>query len=327
MTRMSDSRIALALEAGLTLPAEGRIAVFGPRTGMDLSALPKDRTVLITGMKQDYDAFAAQGFQVALAPEGEFAAAVVVLPRAKALARALLATASAYPLVVVDGQKTDGVESILKDLRKLETVLGVISKSHGKLFWFAPASDYDTWQARPAHVDGFMTLPGVFSADGVDPASALLAGALPSLSGKVADLGAGWGYLSARMLSEHPNIKQLHLVEADNVALDCARRNVTDERARFHWADATTWTPPGKLDVVVMNPPFHTGRAAEPDLGRAFIATAAASLAPSGQLWLVANRHLPYEAALAARFGVVEEIGGDNRFKIVHAQRPSRHGR
>lgn len=324
---MSDSRIALAQAAGLNLPDTGRIAVFGPRAGLDLSALPQDRTVLITGFRPDVTAFQAQGFTCALTPEGDFAAAIVVLPRAKSLARALLCQAAAMPLVVVDGQKTDGVESLLKELRGRETVLGLISKSHGKLFWFTPVSDYADWAARPALVDGFVTRPGVFSADGVDSGSALLAATVPALSGKVADLGAGWGYLAARMLADHPAIKQLHLVEADHTALDCARENVTDARAQFHWADATTWAPPTKLDAVVMNPPFHTGRAAEPDLGRAFIATAAAALAPSGQLWLVANRHLPYEAALSAHFGQIAEIGGDNRFKILHAARPTRQRR
>lgn len=324
---MSDSRIAQALEAGLSLPAEGRIAVFGPRAGMDLSALPQDRAVMITGNKPDSDAFAARGYAVAVQAEGAFAAALVVLPRAKAQARAMLAEAARTGLVIVDGQKTDGVESILKDLRKREDVLGVISKSHGKLFWFAPVGDYAEWVGRPATVDGFVTRPGVFSADGVDAASRLLADALPKLTGKIADLGAGWGYLSARMLADHPGIKALHLVEADHDALTCARENVTDARAQFHWADATTWRPATKLDVVVMNPPFHTGRAAEPDLGRAFIATAAAGLAPSGQLYLVANRHLPYEAALSACFAQIEEIGGDNRFKILHAARPSRQMR
>lgn len=324
---MSDTRIALALEAGLPLPETGQIAVLGPRAGMDLSALPKDRLVLVTRFKPDFEAFQARGYTVATDPEGSFAMALVVLPRAKALARALLAQVSAVPLLVVDGQKTDGVESVLKELRKRETVEGVISKSHGKLFWLAPQADYAEWHAPPQSVEGFQTRPGVFSADKVDVGSALLAQALPSLTGKVADLGAGWGYLSAQLLAQSPDVTALHLVEAGLTALDCAQVNVTDKRAHFHWADATKWRPEVKLDTVIMNPPFHTGRAAEPDLGRAFIATAAASLAPSGQLWLVANRHLPYETALAVAFGKVQEIGGDNRFKILHASRPSRQGR
>ena len=39
---------------------------------------------------------------------------------------------------------------------------------------------------------------------------------------------------------------------------------------------------------------------------------------------MVANRHLPYEATLAAHFGKVDEVGGDARFKILNATRPVR---
>ena len=308
----------------MELPSQGVIAVFGPRADTDLSDLPKDRLVLVTGFKPDVDAFTARGYACQTdAPTA--AAAIVILPRAKALARAKITRAAGADVQIVDGEKTDGVESVLKELKKRERIAGTISKAHGKLFWLNPTSDFSDWQGRAATVQGFVTRPGVFSADGIDPASALLIQHLPQkLSGRVADLGAGWGYLAATVLAGHPAIKELHLVEADSAALDCARENVTDPRACFHWADATRWTAPARMDAVIMNPPFHVGRAAEPDLGRAFIATAAKSLAPNGQLWLVANRQLPYEAALAALFTHVEEIGGDKRFKILHAQRPTR---
>jgi 16S rRNA (guanine1207-N2)-methyltransferase len=38
---------------------------------------------------------------------------------------------------------------------------------------------------------------------------------------------------------------------------------------------------------------------------------------------MVANRHLPYERELKMRFAQVEEIGGDARFKLFHAARPT----
>jgi 16S rRNA (guanine1207-N2)-methyltransferase len=77
-----------------------------------------------------------------------------------------------------------------------------------------------------------------------------------------------------------------------------------------------------RADLVVMNPPFHQGRAAQPALGVAFIQAAAAMLAPSGSLWMVANRHLPYEGALAAAFREVEEVGGTPAFKLFRATGP-----
>ena len=331
---MLSERLSLALSGGdLTLPATGRIAVFAPRAGADLSMLPQERVQIITAFRPDHDAFAAAGYACARQPEGAFTAALVCLPRAKAQGRALLAQACAAvapgALVIVDGQKTDGIESMLRDLRGQGGQTAVQSKAHGKILWFAARTMPADWHPRgPQPVaDGFVTAEGVFSADGIDPASRLLADSLPDkLGAHVVDLGAGWGYLAARILARD-NVRSLDLVEADHTALDCARQNVTDPRAQFYWADATTWRPAGAVDAVVMNPPFHTGRAADPDLGRAFIAAAATMLTSQGRLWMVANRHLPYEATLAQHFAEVVELSGDNRFKILAAARPVSNSR
>lgn len=320
---MTGPRLALALDGGgLRLPDAGRIAVFAPRAGQDLSALPRDRVQVITGFQPDFQHFRSAGYDCAITADGPYAAALVCLPRAKAQARALVAQAVALcdGPVIVDGAKTDGVDGVLKEARRRATVEGPMNKAHGKLFWVS-GGDFADW-AGPgpmALADGWVTAPGVFSADGVDPASQVLADALPEgLTGHFADLGAGWGYLSARLLQQ-PGIATLDLVEAEHAALDCARRNVTDPRARFHWADATTWRPESPLDGVICNPPFHNARTPDPGLGRAFLRTAAAALRPGGRLWLVANRHLPYEATLAELFASVDEIAGDNRFKVLTA--------
>ncbi len=83
--------------------------------------------------------------------------------------------------------------------------------------------------------------------------------------------------------------------------------NVTDPRARFHWADATAFRPEGAVDAVVCNPPFHAGAQPPiPALGAAFIARGRRCCTPAAQLWLVANRHLPYDAVLTDTFRDVE---------------------
>lgn len=327
---MRSTRLSLALETGaIALPDSGRIAVMRPRAGDDLSALPKDRVTVITGFRPDHDHFSARGFACATALQGDFAAALVCLPRAKAEARAMLAAAcAALPPgapVIVDGQKTDGVDAVYKDLRARLPVGEALSKAHGKIFAFAAGPQLADWAAAPQQlVEGFTTAPGVFSADGPDRGSALLAAALPAkFPSRVVDLGAGWGYLSHHIL-QRPGVKELHLVEAEQAALDCARINIQDDRAQFHWADATSWQVPHLAGAVVCNPPFHTGRDADPALGVAFIRAAAKMLAPDGTLWLVANRHLPYDPALRALFRELEEIGGDGAFRLVRASFPSR---
>jgi 16S rRNA (guanine1207-N2)-methyltransferase len=37
-------------------------------------------------------------------------------------------------------------------------------------------------------------------------------------------------------------------------------------------------------------------------------------LAPNGSLWLVANRHLPYDAVLSESFPQHEDVAGDAAF-------------
>ena len=323
---MRSARLDMALETGaLEIPTTGKIAVYRPRAGDDLSALPRDRVVVLTGFKPDHDHFAA-GHSVT--PAAPYAAAIVCLPRSREAARALIAEAAAEVApggwVAVDGQKTDGIDTALKELRARVDLSESLSKAHGKLASFTVGPDLSDWRATPTTVDGFQTLPGIFSADGPDRGSVLLAGALPAkLSGKVADLGAGWGYLAAEIL-KRPGVKRLDLVEAEADALACARVNISDPRARFHWADATVWRPDTLLDAVVMNPPFHTGREADPGLGAAFIRAARRMLAPDGSLWMVANRHLPYDAVLSEAFLAQEEVAGDGAFRVIHATKPRR---
>lgn len=328
---MTTDRLSFAAENGLTLPQEGRIAWIGAPGDAPLGPLDPQRLDIVQGNAPDADAWRARGFETRLAPDGPYAAVIVSLPRARDRAEDWLALAEAAApdgLIVLDGAKTDGIEALAKALKARTTLGGIVSKAHGKILWFRAGGLLTDWK-RPAmtrNAAGLWVAPGVFSADGADPASVFLAQALPPLKGAVADLGAGWGWLSAAILGSDA-VRSLHLVEADAAALDCARANVTDPRARFHWADATRWETPELVDAVVMNPPFHSGRKGDPALGQAFIAAAARIMAPRGQLWMVANRHLPYETTLGELFGEVSETDGNSKFKVLHAARPSRRRR
>ena len=168
---------------------------------------------------------------------------------------------------------------------------------------------------------GLWSQPGVFSWDRLDPGSDLLLGRLPALSGRGADFGAGIGWLSRKVLTS-PSVTALTLVELDRRALDCARRNVVDERARFEWADVRRAGERLEgLDFVVMNPPFHDGGQEDRALGQVFIRTAASVLAPGGVLWMTANRHLPYEGVLAEAFKRVSPVADAGGYKVFEARR------
>ncbi|PRY93691.1 16S rRNA m(2)G 1207 methyltransferase [Hasllibacter halocynthiae] len=312
---------------------EGRVLSLRPRAGEDLS--PLGDVLAVTGFRPDLDALAAAGVAVeAETPGGPFAAAHVRMPRAREHAKALVAKAmEAVPAgapVLVEGLKADGIEGLLRACRKaVPGTSPAISKAHGKVFRVPGGPAPEGWAAGAAEVatpwGTFETPAGAFSAGRADPASLMLAEALPArMPAHLVDLGAGWGLLSAAALLRE-GVERIDLVEAEKDALDAARRAIADPRARFHWADATRWTPDRPADAVICNPPFHEGRAADPALGRAFIAQAARVLSPKGRAWFVANRHLPYEAALAERFRHVEEVGGTPAFKLLVGGSPRRN--
>jgi len=329
---MFHKRLNHALNSGaLVFPPEGQILVLGPTSQHDLSALPLDRVEIYSRYYPDHLYWSERGYVVhSDLPLDGFACAVVCTPRAKALGQSWLHAAghaTTAGLVILDGQKTDGVESLVKALKPRSEILGTVSKAHGKLVWLT-GLDAPDWAAQDKILDGgFVTRPGVFSAEKIDKGSAVLASAMPpEINGRVADLGAGWGYL-ARHILERQGVTHLDLIEADKVALDCAQSNIDDARAGFVWGDATTHNPESAYDVVISNPPFHTGRAGDPDLGRAFIAAAARMLSPKGRFVMVANRHLPYEDCLRAHFHHIEDFGGTSGFKLLSGAKPRRAGR
>lgn len=178
-------------------------------------------------------------------------------------------------------------------------------------------------EGGPRHIDNLAlcTQPGVFSWDRLDPGTALLIARLPPLKGRGADLGCGLGVL-ARAILHSDAITEMTLVDLDRRAIEMAKRNVSDSRAKIVWGDlrAASSLPTG-LDFAVSNPPFHDGGAEDQALGKTFIQRAADALRSGGTLWLVANAHLPYEATLRERFRSVETVAQEGGYKVFEAKR------
>lgn len=331
-------RLALAVETrALALPASGTILVLRAAPSPFLELIPRDRLRCEQSFRPLYDALAAHGHAVSVRATGPAAAVVVNLTRSRAenlgnVARGLEALAGAG-LLVVAGSKGDGVDSLARQVGKAIPLEGSFVKAHGRVFWLQrpaalpePVGEWAREAAPARNADGFLTAPGMFSPDHADPGSRRLAAHFGGrLAGRVADLGAGWGWLAQAAFAAGPGIAGLDLYEAEALALDAARANLVDPRARFHWTDANglaAGVPP--YDAVVTNPPFHQGRAGEPDLGAAFIAAAGRILKPSGRLLMVANRHLPYEATLTAAFRHWRKLAEDGGYKVIEAERPRR---
>lgn len=228
-----------------------------------------------------------------------------------------------------------GAKRFEKLLAELAGEVSTLSKHHCRVFWAEKTDALDVelmheWleegKMRLVEPGSFWSRPGLFSWGRADEGSLLLVKYLPErIFGHVGDLGAGWGFLSKNLLAKYHEIRSLYLYEADRLALECAQRNVSAEgrkaKVHFEWADVTAGVGERKLDFVVMNPPFHEGRAADPLLGLKFIAAAANALKREGELWMVANRQLPYERQLSELFEIVTPIVQADGFKVIRAVR------
>lgn len=221
--------------------------------------------------------------------------------------------------LIFSGDKTSGVQPIRKWFSKHAPLGGSLSKHHGVVFWASRSAE--AWAATEelGEINGYRVSPGMFSVGGIDKGSKLLAEHFDDrIFGKVGDFGAGWGFLSDQLLKRSSRVENLSLYEAHWPSLEAARMNVPGADA-FHWTDIVTERPRGPFNWIIMNPPFHKGRAAEPELGQIFIQHAAKALPAGGRLLMVANTNLPYERTLSDVFKKVERRDQANGFKVIEA--------
>jgi len=335
MTSAPPAILLRPFETGdLEPPAKGtRVLFLGAEPGLRALRQWDAEFVCVNGFRPSFLQLARESWTTLAEPEGDgYDMALVLAQKHRGLNEARIAEAWRRVrdggVILVAGAKDDGIDSLRKRTAGKVPLAGALSKYHGVAFWFTRQAGQAAPFAgagEPVPVEGrFRAAPGMFSHDRVDPGSRLLAESLPAdLAGAAADFCAGWGFLSAALLERCAGVRSLDLYEADHAALKAAKANLADAAVPlgFHWIDLAGEPVAARYDVIVMNPPFHAGRAAEPDLGAKMIATAAKALKPRGRLFMVANRHLPYEATLAASLPAHGEIARDKGFKVLYGRR------
>lgn len=290
----------------------------------------------ITPVQWRYDKaapFIKAGYNVLFDPPEEKFDTVWVLPRKDLqetqhlLAQAVISVREGGILVAAAANDAGG-----KRLKELFRTLGLSpdeESKHKARVVFAAVEQYDAGQAgawlkggqEQKILDGsLLSRPGLHGWDKIDEGSALLVRHLPpDLKGTVADFGCGWGYLSLEAAKASQKITRLTLVDIDARALSLAERNLKRHHPSLPvttvWTDLTTNIRLGPFDAVLLNPPFHDGTHAVPVMGQAIIATAARSLTPAGRLFLIANKHLPYEKTLQTLFSKTTLLAEEKGFK------------
>ena len=195
------------------------------------------------------------------------------------------------------------------------------------------ASLVGEWMALDALVEiaegAYLSRPGLFAWDRIDPASALLVSVLPaSITGAVADLGAGYGYLGCEVLRRCPGVEVIDLYEAEGRALQAAHRNVArametrskPARSEVIWHDVRTGLN-RSYDAIVSNPPFHQGVHTSYAATEQLLRDASGHLQPGGELRLVANSFLQYKPLIEQHLGSCQTLADAEGFRIYQASK------
>ncbi|OUE24115.1 class I SAM-dependent methyltransferase [Clavibacter michiganensis] len=195
----------------------------------------------------------------------------------------------------------------------------------------APDDGADDYPRRESHPDLGLEVRAhgaAFAGARVDIGTRFLLSFLPHLPADAAtavDLGCGTGVIASAVALARPDI---HVIATDQswAAVDSARATVAANglagRVTVVRDDAGSTVPDGSADVVLLNPPFHTGATVHAGLAPRLFAAAARMLRPGGQLWTVYNSPLGYRPQLTRIVGPTREAGRNAKFTVAVSTKP-----
>ncbi len=286
---------------------------------------------------------------ISLLPEGTgcYDGVVIDLPQGRALARRWLLEAHALlqpgARLWLAGPNELGIQSVADDVRalfgnldlhgyrrKCRAVTAIRQEQSPPAPQWAslPGIAPGTWSRVPVVLAPggplvqLVSLAGVFSADELDPATALLLQHIPPLQGKqVADAGCGYGVLG--IAAALHGAAGVAMVDANVLAVASARENATRLAldVTIEAGDGLAPLAARRFDVVLSNPPFHAGKRVSYNVADVFIHQSHALLRPNGKLAIVANRFIPYQRELGAVFGNCEVVAHTKSFHVLVATR------
>ena len=271
-------------------------------------------------------------------PDGPFDAATLRLPRGKALLEmqlhAVAARLAPGATIWIYGANDEGIRSVPKRLAPLyEGGETIDTRRHCRVLQArrtdAPARGAlaDWAEAVPMGGEGeplgglsLTSWPGLFAHGRLDPASAMLIGALTpeDVQGDVLDFGCGAGALSLAARRLNPEVRITGL-DIDALALHAARINLP--ATLLVLGDGVAALPKGaRFDTIVSNPPFHAGHDEDFRALTGLIEAAPTLLKPDGTLLLVAQRTAGSGKAIRARLPQVTVAAEDSRFQVFRAK-------
>ncbi|KTF15565.1 methyltransferase [Pseudoalteromonas sp. H105] len=230
--------------------------------------------------------------------------------------------------LLVVGENKSGVKSIEKQFNShCEFGRKIDSARHCALYLFSNIKPLAEFSISRYHklfsVDvadtqfNAISIPGVFNHGELDAGTKMLLENAPSVkNGQVLDFGCGAGLIATFLGLKNSGLSfvcsDVSALAAYATTQTLALNNINGKAVLSDGLASIN----GKFDLIISNPPFHTGIATDYTIAEQFLSNAKQHLTKSGKLTIVANCFLKYPPILETQFGKYHTVHKNNKFSV-----------